>query len=255
MNISEKMKQVTAFIRTSETPLPLVLDLLRLQSADYLAECKGVKFDLRAGSFEWFTVLENIIREDYFADGVHLAEGATVLDIGANFGSFCILASKKVGPTGKVVAFEPNPAVFDRLVNNIRINKISNIQAFGEAVSDKDGYFTLNIHQRTAFSTLVDSVDERSNEGATDLKVRTRSINTLISEMGCDIDLLKIDCEGSEYSILQSFDPQLARRVRQISMEVHKIDGHDESEIGVLLRKLGFTVHEALPKLTAFRID
>ncbi len=255
MNIAEKMKQVAAFIRMSDKPVPLVLDLLRLKSSDYLAECRGIKFDLRAGSFEWFTVLENVIREDYFTDGVHLFEGATVVDIGANFGSFCILASKKVGPTGKVVAFEPSLSVFDRLIKNIEINDISNIQAFSEAVSDKDGYLNFSIHKRSAFSTLVDSVDERSNETATNLRVRTKSINTLISELGCDIDLLKIDCEGSEYAILRSFDPRLAPLVRQISMEVHKIDGHDEAEIGSLLRNLGFTVHEALPKLTAFRND
>ena len=85
--------------------------MLRLKSTDYVAECKGIKFQLEARSFEWFTVLENVIREDYFTDGVQLTEGATVVDIGANFGSFCILAAKKVGPTGKVFAYEPSSSV------------------------------------------------------------------------------------------------------------------------------------------------
>ena len=256
MNITEKAKQASAFISTSSKPIPLLLDMLRLKSSDYLAECKGVKFELRAGSFEWFTVLENVIREDYFTDGVHLMEGATVVDIGANFGSFSILASKKVGPTGRVMAFEPSLSVFGRLVRNIELNNATNIQAFSEESANKDGYLDLKgTSNRSAFSTPVNTVDERSNESATNVQVRTKSINTLISELNCNIDLLKIDCEGFEYSILKSFDPQLAKRVRQISMEVHKIDGHDEAEIGSLLRNLGFRVQEALPKLTAIRSD
>ena len=45
--------------------------------------------------------------------------GDTVLDVGANIGIFSLWASERVGPSGRVVAVEPLPPIFDALVHNV----------------------------------------------------------------------------------------------------------------------------------------
>src|SRR5262245_44073637 len=51
-----------------------------------------------------------------------LGEGAVFVDVGANHGYFTVLAAARVGSTGRVVAFEPNPVVFDQLRTHVRLN-------------------------------------------------------------------------------------------------------------------------------------
>src|SRR5262245_54294122 len=52
---------------------------------------------------------------------------------------------------------------------------------------------------------------------------------------------LKMDCEGAEYDILSSVPVEVARRIEQISIEIHKIPGHDPSEIHQKLEAFGFS--------------
>ena len=72
-----------------------------------------------------------------------LKPGNTLMDIGANNGYYSILASQLVGPTGKILSYEPNPKTFNRLLRNIRINDIKNVDCFNFALSDYDGVSNL----------------------------------------------------------------------------------------------------------------
>lgn len=253
MNIVAKMQQIGSIARTSEHPVPLLLDLMRLKRTGYLAECKGLKFELSAGCFEWFTLFENVIREDYFDPAIEIRAGDVVIDIGANFGSFSVLASRKVGPAGRVIAFEPDPRVFERLVRNVAINKLGNVTVNNEAVAAAEGVMQLYVHDRSAFTTLAPDVDGRISADARTVRVRTRTLASVIDGLDAEIGLLKIDCEGSEYGILDALDARTASRIRQITMEVHEIEGRQMSEVPARLRALGFHVTARLPMVTAVR--
>ncbi len=70
----------------------------------------------------------------------YLKPGMTVFDIGANIGFFAIAAANLVGPTGRVVAFEPNPAVVARLKENVELNGLADrVKIEQSAVGDFDG--------------------------------------------------------------------------------------------------------------------
>ena len=62
MNIAEKIRQCRNILRESRTPLPLILDMMRLKRSDYIAECGGLLFDIKAHSHEWYTLYENAER-------------------------------------------------------------------------------------------------------------------------------------------------------------------------------------------------
>jgi len=120
---ADKSREIAAFWRHSRTPLRLTLDTLRLESAPFVAVTSdSIKVELRPGAGESFTLYENLIRRDYLAYGICLGPGATVVDIGANLGTFTVLAASIVGPAGRVIAFEPESATFARLQANVALN-------------------------------------------------------------------------------------------------------------------------------------
>jgi predicted RNA methylase len=69
--------------------------------------------------------------------------GQTILDVGAWIGPYTVLFSKLVNAGGKVYSFEPNPKVRKILHNNIRKNRLNNVEILDFAVSDVNGYSNL----------------------------------------------------------------------------------------------------------------
>ncbi|MEM6996443.1 MAG: FkbM family methyltransferase, partial [Myxococcota bacterium] len=62
-----------------------------------------------------------------------LEPGDTFVDVGANLGYYTVLAAKKVGPSGRVFAFEPDPESFALLKRNVDRNGLTNITAENKA--------------------------------------------------------------------------------------------------------------------------
>ena len=74
-----------------------------------------------------------------------LKPGDTFLDLGANEGFFSILGSKIVGPSGKVIAIEPQTRLQSVLVKNIAENKAFNVNVYQRVISDSQGIATLTL--------------------------------------------------------------------------------------------------------------
>ena len=63
----------------------------------------------------------------------------TVFDIGAHAGYYTLIASKLVGGSGHVVAFEPAPRNLRYLRRHLSLNHVSNVTVLEVAVSDRAG--------------------------------------------------------------------------------------------------------------------
>ena len=66
-----------------------------------------------------------------------IKKGDVVFDIGANIGAFSVPLAKKVGPTGKVYSFEPQPYIAELLNQNIKSNKLRNVKISRKALGSK----------------------------------------------------------------------------------------------------------------------
>lgn len=82
---------------------------------------RGIPFD-----WEWEREVEDLTRS-------HLRPGCCFVDIGANVGYFSLLAASIVGPSGCVLAFEPNPAIRSKLLSNIAKTGYTNVRICGAA--------------------------------------------------------------------------------------------------------------------------
>lgn len=252
----EKFEHIKALRKETLTPLPLILDSLNLKTGRYdAALLDNTKLRLKGGVGEWFTFLEVLLRRDYLQYGIRLNKGDVAIDIGANIGAFTVLAAGIVGDTGHVYAYEPDPEVFERLKENIALNMLTNVTAVNEAISGTTGQGELALHDKSAYNSITESTDGRDNANADHVTISLRGIEDAINGVKEGrVDLIKMDCEGAEYDILQHLSKETASKIRQISMELHVVDGHDPAEITQNLTRTGFRYREGYP-LTAFLIE
>lgn len=137
--------------------------------------------------------LQRIIRE-------YVVAGDTVYDIGANIGYVSLSLAKSVGPTGRVIAFEPVPKNVDDFRESIKINQLTNVQLLEFAASDQSGEAVIRISENLSTASLV---WHRNDSSATQLTIRTVQIDQLVESgaLGCP-RFVKIDVEGAEGSVL-----------------------------------------------------
>ena len=118
----------------------------------------------------------------------------TFIDVGANVGYFTLLCSKSART---VYAFEPVPAVFERLSTNIRLNDLRNVRAFQLAVSREKTRLRLF---ESRISPGHDSTVKRSEHSAS-FFVDAVSLDEAVDPSARDI-VMKVDVEGSEMDVL-----------------------------------------------------
>jgi FkbM family methyltransferase len=237
-----KGRQIVTFYRHSRTPLALALDSLHIKQSPFVAiSGDGLKLSLLPRAGESFTFYENMIECDYLKNGITLKPGSTVVDIGANIGAFAVLAGSIVGPRGRVIAFEPVAKTFERLKENVALNGLDNVDCHCAAIDSREGTITLRVFGKSAFAS-AHGVNKIGDDGA-DETVSCLTLDRVLKDFQIDrINLLKIDCEGSEHGIFETLSPDAAAQIDQIAMEVHPIEGASTDRLKERLATLGFTV-------------
>ena len=124
-----------------------------------------------------------------------LADGGLFVDVGANIGAFSLIASEQ--PRARVLAFEPHPATFERLRQNLARNARQNVEAVCAALGDHEGSLALS---DTPGSATTHAVAAGSDGPA--ISVPLRRLDRELAKRGIAPDVLKIDVEGFEYEVL-----------------------------------------------------
>jgi FkbM family methyltransferase len=161
--------------------------------------------------------------------------GDIVIDVGAAFGFYTILASRMVGQRGRVVAIEPQPDCYEMLNKNIKLNKLVNIVTLNYAVSSKKT--TLKLF--SSYSTI----QERAGESMESyIEVSADTLDNLLRSVGIDqVNWIKIDVEGAEYEVLKGAKEILsASKDISILVEVHGKDTYGPTT--ELLRSNNFNI-------------
>jgi FkbM family methyltransferase len=136
-----------------------------------------------------------------------LSPGMCVLDIGANIGFFAMLSACLVGPSGHVVAVEPNPRNIRLLESSRRMNGFSNMTVLQVAAGRANGLLALNTSYSNGTTASLPS-DVAEILGAE--TVPSIRLDALLLEVG-KVDLIKIDVEGAEYPALQGCENVIRR--------------------------------------------
>jgi FkbM family methyltransferase len=158
--------------------------------------------------------------------------GDAVVDVGANIGYLTSLAAVRAAQSGRVIAVEPHPAVFELLRANVESwsgkPALAPIELHRAALSSRDGVGTIvggpAFEQNMGLSHLAGEGETGSHQ------VELRRLDELVD--GTAVGLLKIDVEGHEPDVLRGAASLLERRlVRDIIFEDHDPYPSEATEI------------------------
>ncbi|MDQ3969456.1 MAG: FkbM family methyltransferase [Thermoproteota archaeon] len=153
-------------------------------------------------------------------------EGDIVVDIGAHIGHYTIIASKRVGINGKVVAIEANPDNFKLLNCNIKLNQLANVIPLNYAVFSKETKIKLYLPSGesgfTKYNTIMPNwinTQEKFVEVNANTLDYLLQLNKIRQE---EVNWIKIDVEGAEFEVLKGATNVLSKsKDIAILMELH----------------------------------
>ena len=177
-----------------------------------------------------------------------LVPGAVLIDVGAHIGYFSLKGAAKVGPGGRVVAFEPNPETLAELRSNVAASHADSIVTVEPvAASDRDQQFTLYATHgmNTGASSLSKENAEVFDKAPGAYPVRGRPIDDVVSELGLTrVDAIKIDVEGAEAGVLRGALKTMERFHPKVVIEVDERQlagfGTKPADIETLLKQAGY---------------
>lgn len=162
-----------------------------------------------------------------------LRPGDVFVDVGANIGYYSILASRAVGPRGRVIAIEPVPSTFAQLKANIHANRCENIVALNCSVWKSAGTLAFEVSEGVYGEAHVAPADGRAQVIG---PVPARTLDKICRSLQ-RIRLLKLDIEEAELDALTGA-PETLGKTEQLVVECYR----NESEIAALLRSQGFAL-------------
>lgn len=170
-----------------------------------------------------------------------LREGDLFLDIGANIGSYTILSASEVG--AQTISFEPIPATFNILEENIKVNQIEHlVELKNNGVGSENGVIRF-----TSGLDTVNHVASASDKDTVEVNVVTIDSEVQITKP-C---LIKIDVEGFETEVINGMTNTLkTENVKAIIIELNGSGnryGYDESQIKQKLVDYGFESYAYAP--------
>ncbi|ODS78239.1 MAG: hypothetical protein ABS46_17230 [Cytophagaceae bacterium SCN 52-12] len=218
-----------------------------------------VFFNLRQGSLRLKMIpsMKPLFREIFLKEVYGPALKSTnggkplIIDVGGNMGYFAMYSFLKK-PGARVFSFEPVPENFKHLQKHKEAHPNLDWSLFNTAVSDKEGAFDFYYNDGHS----PEGVDVSASLFPSDRIFTVHGNHKKITVPVIDLkkwmgennishcDILKLDCEGAEYSILYSIPDEYFPSIRYIVADVHRMSGEDENieSLASFLKEKGYWV-------------
>jgi FkbM family methyltransferase len=143
-----------------------------------------------------------------------------IIDAGANIGLFACYAARR-SPAAAIICVEPFPATYQRLRETVEANGLgSRITCLNQALHSTEGVAAMSVGNAEAsqMNRLVSGGGDYEQ-----VNVHTVSLARLLADAGIgEVDLLKLDVEGSEYDVILTTPREVLQRIRRMNIEYHE---------------------------------
>ena len=127
-----------------------------------------------------------------------LSEGDSVIDGGANWGYWTLVASHLTGASGRVFAFEPVPSTADALSRNVQASGAHTVEVHRMALARTDEPLELHLFDDDPFGGASSAGEQGGRAIKTTIHVPSVTLDALVAERGIRPTLVKLDIEGGE---------------------------------------------------------
>lgn len=197
----------------------------------------NIKIKIRVHSTDLMAFTNVWLVDDYAKPGFEIGDNDTIIDIGAHIGLFALYAFQYC-KKGRIFCFEPVEENYELLLANLKLNDIENVFPYQIAISDKRSSSII-------YLSKDDSGHSMYTPSSKKIEIKTTTMKNIIDENNIDrCDLIKLDCEGAEYDIINSLPESYFERVSKIVMEYHFADSKPELIKNLIdrMRSLSYSV-------------
>jgi len=212
---------------------------------------RGNPMRFRVPSTGLYLVFKEIFVTDFYEIDTlvkQLPANPLVVDIGANAGYFNMMLFSKV-KDATVYAYEPIKVNFELFKSNISLNAglDKRIHLFNKAVTGTPIESVELFMEHSADNSVIASIySDFDQQNKYSTKVPAISLKEIIEGNGFNkVDLLKVDCEGSEYPIIYETPVSVWNKVNRLTIEVHNLDNETRNHeyLGKFLEKQGYSIN------------
>lgn len=177
-----------------------------------------------------------------------LTSGMNVLEVGANIGYYVKLVANEIGPTGRILAFEPSRINVEMLKKNVELSSLEDIVHIEHsAVGEESGEAELFMMDKANTSSLVQRKDGALTQIASEI-VPVVSIDDYLKDRDFEFDWFRMDVEGYEFEIVGGMKQSIANSdPKGCFIEVHSSLfpelGHTTLEFMELMNSVGFELN------------
>lgn len=197
----------------------------------------GIRIIIRSNSTDIMALTNIWVLNDYSNSKISIHDEDIIIDIGAHIGLFALYVAQFC-KNGKIFCIEPDPENFKLLEQNIKENQILNAFIFNIAISKNS--FKINLYQsddKSGHSIILPS--------SKSIKVESTTLNDFLCKSKIShCSILKLDCEGAEYEIIESLSKENFQIFQNIILEYHFLDSKPNLIINLIkqLENNSFTI-------------
>lgn len=172
-----------------------------------------------------------------------IGQGRVFIDVGANIGDVSMHAAQILKGKGKVIALEPDPDNYKRLMANLAVNSFENIQPFNLGAGRSSGNYT--IHSVSPGNAGMNRILPEGDRRPDGRQITLTTLDQLITELALsEIDLIKIDTEGFEMNVLAGAVRSIERFLPALFIEIDdnnlRQQGSNPREVVDFLQGFGY---------------
>lgn len=212
-------------------------DPILLDDADVIVTNVG-RFQLRQRSDDLWHVLPWREKGVFSAITTLLRPGDIFIDAGANIGVYTVLASRLVGPDGRVICVEMMPDTADRLEAHVGINGLSNVSIVRKALSNQSGQQVMAAVEVGKYGKA--SIADSEGESLLRIPVATTTLDDIAHGLAT-VRLMKMDIEGVELAALDG-GKALLDRLTHLIYESWGIGRAGRHPVDTVLESTGFSL-------------
>ena len=192
---------------------------------------------IRKNSTDLMALTNVWLFEEYKKEGFEIKQNDVIIDIGAHIGLFSLYVSQFC-TNGKIFSFEPVKENFELLCSNLEKNNLERVNSFNSAVSKSNTFVKMFINNDEAGHSIF-------SKTSTEIKLKSITLQKIFDDNYIkNCNLLKLDCEGAEYEIIETLPNEYFNKIEKIVMEYHLSNSNPEliSQLKEKLISQGFEI-------------